>query len=73
MAPRKACVRTRRFGPPASTAPTIDETPILGRNGLDDAAVQMAFRQGKARRDLFVNATYFWHRRHGRLREEPLC
>jgi len=40
-------------------APTIDETPILGRKLTTLPLFNSAFRQGKGTGDLFVNATYF--------------
>jgi len=40
-------------------APTIDETPILGRKITTLPLFNSAFRQGKGTGDLFVNATYF--------------
>jgi hypothetical protein len=40
-------------------APTIDETPILGRKVSTLPLFNSAFRQGKGTGDLFVNATYF--------------
>ena len=43
----------------ASTAQTIDETPILGRKVTTLPLFNSAFRQGKGTGDLFVNATYF--------------
>jgi hypothetical protein len=40
-------------------APTIDETPILGRKLTTLPLYNSAFRQGKGTGDLFVNQTYF--------------
>ena len=40
-------------------APTIDETPILGRKLSTLPLYNSAFRQGKGTGDLFVNQTYF--------------
>ena len=54
----KACAPTRRSAG-ASTATTIDETPILGRKITTLPLFNSAFRQGKGTGDLFVNATYF--------------
>ena len=55
---RRACAPTRRSAA-ASTARTIDETPILGRKVTTLPLFNSAFRQGKGTGDLFVNATYF--------------
>ena len=54
----RACAPTRRSAA-GSTAPTIDETPILGRKVTTLPLFNSAFRQGKGTGDLFVNATYF--------------
>ena len=51
--------RRRADRPRASTARTIDETPILGRKITTLPLLNSAFRQGKGTGDLFVNATYF--------------
>ncbi len=40
-------------------APTIDETPILGRKATTLPLFNSAFRPAKGTGDLFVNATYF--------------
>jgi hypothetical protein len=40
-------------------APTIDETPILGRKVTTLPLFNSSFRQAKGTGDLFVNATYF--------------